>query len=362
MKTATTLFAAALLAALAGCASPALRPSDFSQPTVRAALPDAGITDRRGEYAALFCAELVKHPVPRDTRECAGWFHGAVPAAAQVPRARAAPLPATRTIIVIPGILGECVLPVAPFSHDYDMLRALGYRVHLVPVTGRGSSELNAGIIQRHLSDPSLDLDGAVVVAYSKGLTDFMVAAAAPEAAVWRDRLGALLSVAGVANGTPLANHGEKYYRKLLSKAPFSACGPADGGGVLSLTHNKAMAARVAFDAAVPALPRYSVAAVSRRGTAHPVLEAGAEALSRLDQRGDGQVLVEDALLPGGDLLAVFDANHWSVALPFQDSDAPMMAGLSPFNTFPRRALILAALRVVGPIQGHALEAGDAAD
>jgi hypothetical protein len=347
-----------LATVLLGCAAPSIRTTDIATLTVRATAAEAGLDDARAGFAQLFCEELARHPVPEDARDCRAWFHGELPAARTLPAA-VAPLPATRPLVVIPGIFGECVAGhVTPFSHDYALLRELGYQVHVVPVTGRGSSAQNARIIQAFFSDPAHDLDGAVVLAYSKGLPDFMVAAAAPEASAWRDRVAALVSVAGVANGSPLANHGEGAYRRLLSRAPFATCPKADGGGVRSLTHREVLAARRAFADAVPGLPTYAIAAISRRGQAHPVLDASYDLLSRLDARNDGQVLLEDALLPGGTVLAVVEANHWSVALPFRDSDSPLMVPLSAGNVFPRRALILATLRRVGPVQGHSLDHG----
>jgi hypothetical protein len=350
------LFLTVFLLALVACTVPAIRTSDISGLTVRATAVDAGLVDSRAAFSRVFCDELYRHPEPADPRECRAWLHGELQGAGPSETTAPGTLPATRPVVVIPGIFGECVADyVTPFSNDYDLLRGLGYRVHVIPVTGRGSSAQNAKLIQAYFSDPANDLDGAVVVAYSKGLTDFMVAAAAPEAAPWRARVAALVSMAGVANGSPLANHGERLYRRLLSRFPLEACPEADRGGPLSLTHREAMVARAGFDAAAPDMPRYAIAAISRRGEAHPVLDASYDLLAKLDARNDGQVLVEDALLPGGTVLAVVDANHWSVALPFRDSKAPLMAPLAAGNVFPRRALILATLRMVGPVQGHAL-------
>jgi hypothetical protein len=51
-------------------------------------------------------------------------------------------------LVIVPGIFGECVSRwVTPFSADKEYLEQMGYRVLVVPVTGRSSSVLNAGII-----------------------------------------------------------------------------------------------------------------------------------------------------------------------------------------------------------------------
>lgn len=334
----------------AGCTYPGIRVRDIPEPTVRTNWARAGIADQRKAFAEVFCRHLaLEHPP--SAASCDHWLWGAAPVDAAERTDSGPVLLATRSLIVIPGIFGECVAPwVTPFSNDYATLERLGYRVHVVDVTGRGSSRLNADIIHSTLSDPALSLDGAVVVAYSKGVTDFMLAASRPEALAWKNRLSAFISVAGTANGSPAANHGAALYASLLKRAPFSTCPKSDGGGVDSLTYAQARAAADYFAASQVPFATYSVVAVAHGRPVNPVLDGFYRLLSRIDERNDGQVIVEDAVVQGSTVLGVFRADHWSIALPFEDSRAPLMKPLAVNNHFPRGALIRAVLEFAAPL------------
>jgi hypothetical protein len=77
------------------------------------------------------------------------------------------------------------------------------------------------------------------------------------------------------------------------------------------------------------------------------MLQGFHDLLARLDRRNDGQVLAEDAIVPGSVFLGVFRADHWSIVLPFEDSGAPEMRPFAVNNRFPRRALVTAVLDFV---------------
>jgi len=343
--------AAALLGLLAGCTVPGIRVRDLPQPTVRSSWAHAGIRDDRVAFATGFCAQL--ESLDPASGPCAQWLWRLPESTGHEGSVVPKPAPDRRTLVIIPGILGECVAPwVTPFSADYRALEALGYRVHVIPVKGRASSQLNARIIHEALT--GLDLDDAVVVAYSKGVTDFMSAATLPEAANWRDRLGAFISVAGTANGSPAANHSAGLYQSLLRRLPFKYCQPSDGGGVQSLSYADARDVADRFAASKPGFALYSIIAVAADGPVNPVLRDFHALLARIDERNDGQVLLDDAVVPGSTVLGVFRADHWSIALPFEDSDALAMRPLSRNNHFPRGALIRAALEYVAPVARNA--------
>lgn len=336
---------------LGGCGAQGVRAAEGPRPTLRASWASAGIQDQRQAFAAVFCRKLRELSGPR--ADCGRWHWGAPagPVADAMPSAPALRLPRHRTLVIVPGIFGECVAPwVTPFSRDYAALEALGYRVKVLPLEGRGSAELNAAIIHRQLSDPALGLENAVVIAYSKGLTDFMLAASQPAAAAWRDDVEVLVSVAGTANGSPVANRGATLYERLLARLPLKHCGPSDGGGARSLTYARAMAVAEGFAAAKPPFASYSVVAVARKGKVNPALAGSYRLLARIDERNDGQVLLEDAVVPGSTVLGVFRADHWSIALPFEESDALAVALLRRNNSFPRGALVRALLEFTAPV------------
>src|SRR5690606_27830511 len=239
-------------------------------------------------------------------------------------------------------------------SADHAGLASLGYDVLVVPVEGRASSARNARIIQETLTGRPEPIRHAVVVAYSKGATDFMAAATRPEAAAWLPDVSVLVSVAGTANGSPLASRGEALYASLLSRLPWKHCPPSDGGGVASITYREAMPTARDFARSNPAIATYSVVAVTAADRVNPVLAPFHRLLNGMDRRNDGQVLLEDAIVPGSQVLGVFRADHWSIALPFAESDAREVAAFGYRNAFPRGALIRALLEFTAPVAGSA--------
>lgn len=338
-------FAGAVLLALSGCSSVAIRPGDFAEPTVRTELQAAGISDLRDAFARSFCRHYARYRKPDDPA-CAHWILQADTPAQEPGAASLLPDNAVRTVVVIPGIFGECVSRwVTPYSADKSELEQLGYRVIVVNVSGRGSSAQNAARIHQFFAQHPAER--AIVIGYSKGTTDFMLAASQPQAQAWNGRIAAFVSVAGVVNGTPLASHGEGLYQALLARMPLALCQPEDGGGVASLSYLAASQTRKAFAARKHPYPVYSLAAIADRGAVNPFLQPSHALLAKLDGRNDGQVLLDDTIVPGSRFLGSFRADHWSIALPFEDSDASLMRAFSSNNRFPRRALIVSVLDFV---------------
>lgn len=183
-----------------------------------------------------------------------------------------------------------------------------------------------------------------------------MAAAAQLEARLWSDRVTAFLAVAGVVNGTPLASGAEKYYRMLLEKLPLNLCPPSDGGGIQSLTYQAAATTAHAFLNAKKPYRTYSITAVAAPSTVNPALRLSYEVLKNRDRRNDGQVLVVDAIIPGSTFLGSFNADHWSIALPFEESKAFPITTLVINNHFPRHALISSILDFVNMDGGREQE------
>ncbi len=339
----TAIAVVSLLAS--ACSYPGIRVRDISTPTIRSNWGNAGVVDNRREFSELFCANLsqTKHSPPN---YCDKWLwnmsgSGTLSTKHLDPPRNASSRASSKTIIIIPGIFSECVAPwVTPFSADYADLRSQGHQIYVVPVSGRGSSLLNASIIQEKFEDLGDIASGAIVIAYSKGASDFMLAASRLESVSWRNRVSAFVSIAGTAGGSPIANHGSTAYRRLARKAPFRACSPQDGGGVQSLTYTEARNVADAFLENHPPFPSYSIAAVADDIPVTPFLRPFHSLLSRIDERNDGQVLLEDAVIPRSTVLGIFRADHWSIALPFAESTATEMKPLGINNDFPRGALI----------------------
>jgi hypothetical protein len=224
-------------------------------------------------------------------------------------------------------------------------LRAAGYRVSHVAVKGRASSEANAAIIRAHVAREvfAAPASALIIVAYSKGVADTMTALAAyPELA---DTVGAVISVAGVVQGSDAADRMLRLYGATAALLPYSGCPVGDGGELRSLTH----AYRRAWLAArrLPAKPLYfSIVGLPLPERVSAVFSVFGRRLSRIDRRNDGQMIYSDAILPHSSLLAYANADHFAIALPIEGAlPGARLAGINR-NDFPRAELVEAAIRV----------------
>lgn len=338
-------FCGALLALLSGCAGPLLKYSPDTPAVSLSLLPATGIRDQRPRFREVFCAALKRDGGAGDCGELLHRLPGEAPASRDAPVL--APLWPSVDLLLVPGIFGECVQDlVTLFGDTTPHLEGLGYRTAIIPVRGRAGSAHNAAIIHDHvLAHRARHPERRVVlVAYSKGVPDALEALG--RYAELRPHVAGLVSVAGVVNGTPLADHAHAAYEHLLSEAPLRPCPQVDQGEVLSLTR----AERLAWLATHP-LPgeiRYfSLVAMPEPDRVSAVLRPFHAWLSQVDPRNDSQVINYDAILPGSALLGYVNADHWAIALPF-DSQAPVLAAtLVTRNAFPRRQMLEAVLRLV---------------
>ena len=347
------------------CAPAAFLPYRPEQPlTVTLPLAQAGVADARPEFAALFAAELT---AAGETRPAA-WLHGAPSAgsAAALPpqlAARFAARAGSTSVLVAGGLFGDCLgAQAVPFGdgvdrpldrsavESYQQYVDLGLRsIRLVALPGRASSETNgrllADAIRAEASRPGVQR--IVLVGYSKGVPDALQALALMQADGGVPRqVVALVSVAGVVMGTPLAD----YYRPAYDAVsplvnPFD-CTPSQGDEVASVTRS----ARIAWLAAhppPPALTYYSIVAHAPLEDMAPPLRVPARQLALIDPRNDGQLLASDAILPGSTLLAELRADHWDVALPRDRHPDLWMRALTSGRAYPREALFRAMLKWV---------------
>ena len=77
------------------------------------------------------------------------------------------------------------------------------------------------------------------------------------------------------------------------------------------------------------------------------VLRASSKKLAEIDARNDGQVIVTDQVIPGSQVLAVVNADHWAVAIPVARSHAIAASTIVNRNDFPREVLLEAILQFV---------------
>lgn len=334
-----------LLVLLSGCAGPLLKYSLDTPALSLSPLHSTEIRDQRSRFREIFCATIKRDGIAGD---CAGLLHrlpDEAPAVRDEPAL--APLRPSVDMLLVPGIFGECVQDlVTLFGDATPHLESLGYRTAIIPVRGRAGNAHNAAIIRDYvLAHRARHPERRILlVAYSKGVPDTMEALG--RYAELRPHVAGLVSVAGVVNGTPIADRLHTVYEHLLSEAPFRPCPPIDQGEVDSLTR----AARLTWLATHP-LPgeiRYfSLVAMPEPERVSYVLHPMHAQLSQVDPRNDSQVIHYDAILPGSTLLGYANADHWAIALPF-DSQAPLLAAaLVTRNTFPRRQMLEAVMRLV---------------
>ena len=132
-------------------------------------------------------------------------------------------------------------------------------------------------------------------------------------------KVTAVLSVAGVINGTPVADKFADTYARWLKKTSVKACAPGDGGVLESLRRS----VQFPWLAANP-LPQnvqyFSIVTFTNRENVQPGLLVTYDLLRKIDPRNDGQVIFYDQIIPGSSLLGYVNLDHWAIAVPVKES------------------------------------------
>lgn len=240
-------------------------------------------------------------------------------------------------ILFVPGAFQECFQKVAvPYEAGIAHLRAIGYRVSLVPVSGRSSSEHNAAQIAQAVREEQLASgEKLVLMGYSKGTPDILqFLIGYPDLAA---RVDAVVSIAGAVNGTPVADKNAALYA-LVSRIDFAPCAAGDGGVVHSLRRDVRMPWLSAHR--LPEHIRYfSLGAFSRAEETGRFLAFTQRDLVRMSALNDGQTIFFDQILPGSTLLGYANGDHWAIVLPLQDKWTYWAANPAGVH-YPRHALL----------------------
>lgn len=127
--------------------------------------------------------------------------------------------------------------------------------------------------------------------------------------------------MAGVINGTPVADKYAETYANWFKNIPSKECEPGDGGVLKSLKRS------VQFPwMAVNPLPQnvryYSLVAFPHRDNIQPGLLLTYDLLRSIGPRNDGQVIFYDQVIPGSSLLGYINLDHWAVAVPVKEKTA----------------------------------------
>jgi dienelactone hydrolase len=254
------------------------------------------------------------------------------------------PLSTKYRVLIVPGILSSCVPDSPAFQEGQDVLKKqYGLDVALLQVPN-DSSESNAEFIAAYLRGHSAgDSRKYILIGYSKGGPDIQVALA-QEAGV-AEQVAAFITVAGASGGSPVADLLPQIADKYMKTVPLKSCQGDLSTGFKSLKRE----ARRAFLAAHPdpVVPTYSLIAKADESTTSKALLQTWRVLSVYGTAEDGQLLKDDAIVPGAKYLGAALADHFAIALPFDKStDAAIRSGMDK-AAYPRAALLESLIRFV---------------
>jgi hypothetical protein len=338
----------------------------------------AGIRDERARFAAYFERELAAAPLPAAASAPASappglsaYLH--LPVAASSPVAGApAPLPppaapgalAHVAVLIVPGLFGDCVDSQAvPFGDGVVRPRVQSYTeayagyadlgladLRALQILGRASSERDGELVARELQAEAAraDVDTIVVVAYSKGAADTLHALKALQAQAGGvpAKVRALVSVAGVVMGTPIADENASLYDSLSGLMRLGGCPPSEGGEIESLRRS-VRGPWLEHALPLPPLAYYSLVAHAPHDEMSAGLSGFNDDLSKFDPRNDGQMIMSDAILPHATLIGEARSDHWTFVLPLASNPNLLIRGFASDRPYPRAALFRALVRYV---------------
>jgi hypothetical protein len=321
-----------------GCASKSLPPvGETMPPIVLATLGAAGIEDVRHLYRVAVCGHL-----PEDSPSCEELllrFPGETsPGNPLAPR----DIANRYRIAFVAGIFSDCFNGTfRPFTDVIENFKNSGFAVHDFHTAGRASSAENAQRIAKQLAELSPDARPWIMVVYSKGLPDVLeLLLRYPQIA---QDIAAIVSIAGVSNGSPIADDLYEFYRDWLAGLPIPGCDRGTGEEVNDLRRDVRLEWWRRNRSAI-AVPIFSLVAVPRADRISPILKRTHEKLSGIDPRNDGQLLWYDAIVTRGYLLGYVNADHLAVAIA-ASQQSPALSFLFKDNV-PRPALVRAAIEV----------------
>lgn len=249
------------------------------------------------------------------------------------------------TIFVVSGAFGDCRdFDTTPFGDEIQHLSSQGVRIQAVMVSGRSGTEHNSRQIAEAIQSVGIEASTRIVlVGYSKGAIDILqFLADFPELG---QRVVSVVSIAGPIFGSPLATNADWWYRTLFAESFSKMCDPGDGLVISSLLpdtrrqwlEEHPLPGHIAY---------FSLMGFTTDEHMSLGLKPSWRLLARYDPRNDGQVLAEDAVIPGSTLLGYANADHWDIAIAVE-RQMPHLSGRKSSRQYPRAALLDATLRYV---------------
>lgn len=334
-----------------------LREKEMPPPAMLYPLGMPPVNDARGPFRNLL-GEVVKLRQGKypDERQVENILHNlgetpSVPTPVDLPNT-----PSDLVVIVVSGVLWECVSNVAlPFGRgksvdvatEYDYLEPRYANIDVVHVRGIATSEHNAKIVEESIRKHR-NAANVIIVAYSKGVPDTLEALRRMGGDLPKN-VRALVSVAGVVSGSPLADWLNRY-RHFLALVPTpGACSHVNENFLKSISRDRCLHW---LDKHWPEMPSgiryYSLVTFTQPKRMHWFLRMLYAKLAEVEPRNDSHMLIHDQVLPGASLLGYVKSDHWAVALPFNRSTHSFWNYLlRNHNAFPREVLFETILRYV---------------
>lgn len=338
-KAATRTWIAIAALFIFGCSLKSLPPAqETTPPVVLATLGDADVKDLRHLYRAAVCRQL-----PANSAPCEELI-------LRFPNEPAPNILSTKgdikdryRIAFVPGFFSDCLNGMFyPFTDVIADLTESGFVVYNLRTFGRGSSAENAQHLAQQLGELGTDPRPFIFVVYSKGLLDVLeLLLRYPQTS---QQVAAIVSVAGAANGSPVADEFYEFYRDWLARLPIPGCDRGTGEEVRNLRRDVRLDWWNRNRSAIT-VPIFSIVAAPRADRVSPLLGQTYAKLAAIDPHNDGQLLWFDAVVTHGYLLGYVNADHWAIAIPLPQQ-LPAISFLFKDNV-PRPALVRAAIEVV---------------
>ena len=291
-------------------------------------------------FADVFCSVLSQeNPDTGDWGPCSQYLEGGGRTDLKL-----GPVSTNYRVLIVPGFMSSCFADSPAFQEGQKALKdQYNVSVDLLQVPN-DPSESNAKVIANYVRDQSkADPRKFIVLGYSKGAPDVMVALAEEEGVA--KRVAGFISVAGAVNGSPIAGVMPAAADRWIRQFNMPGCKGDTAAGFKSLQRET----RAAFLAAYPRMPVPSYSIVTKsdvKSTSKALLETW-RLLAAYGAVEDGQLVREDAVVPDSKFLGVALADHFAVALPFDKSANSLIRGEMDKTRYPRAALLEAIYRFV---------------
>ena len=301
--------------------------------------PDAN--NVAADFGKLFCSVLRQsNPDGGNWGSCDQYMLGAV----DTEKTPLPALPATYRILIVPGFLSSCFSDTPAFQKGQQVMRQkYGLSIDMLPIPNDPSTA-NAKVIGQYIREHAKDNGHKfILLGYSKGGPD-VYEALATDKSLAQD-VAAFVTVAGAVGGSVIADALPSQADKWIRQFNLTGCKGDMDSGFKSLKRS----VRHAFLSSYPqsGVPTYSIIAQSDAQNTSKSLAETWQLLATYGPVEDGQLLKEDAVLPDAKFLGSAHADHFAIALAFEDStDAALRSGMDK-NHFPRAALLETIIRYV---------------